>query len=87
MIAHVVGLSAGRRGRAPRSGEAIEIGDRALHRALDGTADKLPVERSEQTRPRLELDREKALESIARGREVPFMACVRQPVLWRGSTM
>ena len=43
------------------------VGDRAPHRALDRTADKPAVERSAQAWPRLELDREAVLESIAGG--------------------
>jgi hypothetical protein len=62
----------------------VEVCDRPLHRALHRAADKHAVESSAQTLPRLQLDREVVLESIAGGREATFMACVRQPVLRAG---
>ena len=65
---------------------ALEVRDRALHRALDRTADKPAVESSSQACPRLELDREAVLESIAGGREATFMAYVQATLVARWCT-
>jgi hypothetical protein len=79
LIAPLSACQAARRGAAaPNALQAgLEVRDRALHRALDRRLDKPAVERSAQAWPRLELDREAVLESIAGGREATFMAYVR----------
>jgi hypothetical protein len=52
--------------RADAAG-GLEVRGRAAHGSLDRTADKPAVERSAQAWPRLELDREAVLGSIAGG--------------------
>jgi hypothetical protein len=62
---------------------ALEVRDRALHVRL--TAGRTsPRSNAPQAWPRLELDREAVLESIAGGREATSMAYVRQRLLHAG---